>query len=179
MNAIFVSRRDIPKLILEACPTYRGRSFRVCPGVSVCLSNRNWGCGSKSEYMAVSLDDGRVQAAPSTSPSTPDQTVEIPPRVVVVERTFYCGEDMGVTIYVRPEDYQGLLPEPVELSETEQAVLRITWSYKAAYRGEARYEAGITPDIWEQTKTKLHSRGLMDKRGALTQAGKNAVLKRV
>jgi hypothetical protein len=75
-----------------------------------------------------------------------------------------------------------LLPAPTALSEPERIVLWATRSFKAGYAGdpenryhEARRETGITRDDWTRGKAMAIEKGLLDKRGAITVAGRNAI----
>ena len=72
-----------------------------------------------AQYTAVELGTG--QSAPSRAGLAPWSanwpevtTVEIPVGVVVVEHVFFCGKDLGLRFYVRPENVQRLLPENVQ-----------------------------------------------------------------
>jgi hypothetical protein len=39
----------------------------------------------------------------------------MPPNVIVVEHSIFCGKDVGITIYVRPANLAKLLPEGGDL----------------------------------------------------------------
>lgn len=95
---------------------------------------------------------------------------------------------MGLTFYVNPSNAAALLPAPVELSAHEKEVLNATRSYKSSYGGRDRYDmaqsaaqygknAGAFPsrEQWEAAKAALMARGFLNKAGAITVKGKNAL----
>lgn len=171
-----------------ACPGYRGRKFALVVAESVTLTDRYWHGGTKSDWCAVDLARGRVAGTPySTGTSVPwsdtaDPEYPLRPGVAVVEHSRFCGKDMGLTLYVHPDNAAKLLPAPVELTDDERLVLRMTASYKNTYGGETniRFHEGqrkdptITAERWEGASCELLSRGLLRKNGAITPDGRNA-----
>jgi hypothetical protein len=84
-----------------------------------------------------------------------------------------------------------MLPAPAaELTELEKIVLAYTRARKSSYNGKDRYAMAAedwqwkargktdrpfhTRQAWDAAKADLAARGLLDKRGALTTAGRNA-----
>jgi hypothetical protein len=102
-------------------------------------------------------------------------------RAIVCHKVF-CGKDMGLTIYVHPSNLAKLLPKPVELTGHEQTVLSYTASLKSSYGGisnyrfhEAHQRTGIILAEWDAAKQSLISKRLLNKRGAITTQGRNAL----
>lgn len=181
---IHVEKKDVPQVILNAFPNYRGRKFRVDQGTKVRLVDAYWSGGTKSDYVAVNLATGerfaadRVIENPLRCSQTPE--VEIPVGCVIVRHSRFCGKDMGLVIYVRPENVAGMLPEPADLSEDEKRVLYYTRAYKSSYNGITRQQqSGMPIDRWNAAKEKLIAGKYLNQRGAITPKGRNASPERV
>jgi hypothetical protein len=153
-----------------------------------------WSGGSRDTYTIVRLSDGAaIQGSDNMSSpwdqSRRDRTVTLEPGVAVVEHTIFQGKDLGLTFYIHPSDAAAMLPAPVELSALERFVLDATKSYKSSYNGRDRYQlacdtlrwdtqsrnATPTRAQWDETKAALVARGYLNKAGAITTAGRNAI----
>lgn len=93
---------------------YRKKTVRVWPGTHVTLSGLNWSGGSKTQYHAFSLVDGRLSSPRFDGPppwANPVEgvRVEIPLDTVVVSTGFFCGKPSTMYIYARPENMPQLL----------------------------------------------------------------------
>jgi hypothetical protein len=102
--------------------------------------------------------------------------------IACVEHSIFCGKDMGLTIHIHPANANRLLPAPVELTWAERTVLLATMSWKSSYAGvsnyrfvEAQRTCGITLPEWENAKQSLIARKLLNKAGAVTVDGRNAI----
>lgn len=171
---------------------YNGKSFkaRVCETMTIPMTAGLWNGGSRDTYRVVRIEDGMMvdavnhNAAPWNG-ARQDVVVKLESGIAVVEHTIFCGKDMGLTFYVHPDNAAKLLPAPVELSGHERIVLRATVSYKSSYMGKDRYQiardnAGCPSDFllrseWEAAKQSLIARGMLNKAGAITPAGRNAI----
>lgn len=182
----YLDRKDVPQVILNAFPNYNGKKFRLSVCESVDLIGAYWDGGSRTEYCAVKLDTGEVASAnpqitnPFRVPEAP--SVEIPARTAIVAHIIFCGKDMGLEIFARPEDVAPMLPPVDELTEDQKIVLKYTSSLKPSYGGISNYrfhEASkytrITSERWERAKSEMIASGHLDKRGAITPKGRNAV----
>ena len=179
---IEVSRGAIPDVILAAFPDYRGRTFHVEPTERVTFHDLFWGGGSRNQYAAVHLATGRVQyLAPGVSPwgarVAEGTTTEIPQGFVVVEHAIFMGKDMGLRIYVRPQDVAPLLPAASgrALTPREASILRAFQGLTSAGRKYEFVRMGVTPaelDALVGDGFLAHNRA-----GAtsLTREGKNAL----
>lgn len=189
MTTLYTTKHDVPKRLRDAFPGYKGKKFKVEPyedGI-VALTGRYWDGGSKSSYVLVDFNTGRrtpfADCSPFDSGDFNRRTHQLQPGQVVVEHSVFCGKDMGLTFHIRAEEVQQLIPHsPVDLSDDELIVLDATRSYVSSYNGdsnvrfnEARRYTGITASRWEAAKVSLIRRKLLDKRGAITPAGHNAV----
>lgn len=130
-----------------------------------------------------------------------DRTVALRPGFAVIEETIMQGKDLGWTFYLHPADAVPMLPAPVELSAVEKLVLDYTATRKSSYMGKDRYQmfrddmeySPKRPDFtsydermawvhancpsraeWDEAKSALISRGLLNRAGAITPAGRNA-----
>lgn len=88
-------------------------------------------------------------------------------------------------LYVHPEVIPLWLPKTDGLSRDEQIVLVAVRSYKSSYLGikdyrcwEARQATDISKEAYQVAKARLIEQGHLDKRGALTVKGRNAVGRR-
>jgi hypothetical protein len=171
--------------------SYTGRTFRayVVTSVEMPADAGTWSDGSREMWCLRRLSDGQAvnitdtQSAPWSGQRS-DRTIAMVPGVIAVTHSMSRGRDMGLTIYVHPDDAAKLLPAPVELTDHERIVLRATRAYKASYGGVDRYTMAWrdaqgklfpTKAGWAVAKESLIAKGLLDKRGALTVAGRNAI----
>jgi hypothetical protein len=187
MTTLYLEPRAVPDVFRRAFPHYSGRKFQVRTAESVTLHDNYWSGGTKSDYMGVNLASGEIHSPecseygnPFVHPDIP--TVRLAPGLAIVEHSRFCGKDMGIVIHVHPDNLGKLLPAPTALSEPERIVLWATRSFKAGYGGdpenryhEARRETSITRDDWTRGKAMAVEKGLLDKRGAITVAGRNAI----
>lgn len=110
MQAIKAKRADVAALIAATFPEYRGRTYRVCPATRVRLDNLNWCGGSRSQYRACTLAGESVGSADKWNTVAPwvnkaeGAEFELPQGAVMVEHQIFCGKDMGLRFYIRPED---------------------------------------------------------------------------
>jgi len=177
---IFTTNSEVLALTKRAFPDYTGKkiSIEVC---STPIDVRSyWDGGSRTYFKFMKLDgsaysvtvppqsafDAKVQGA---------EAVNLVPGLACVSHIYFCGEDLGINIYIHPENAPKLLPPKVDLTSDEKIVLKYTRSLKAHYRFEyASRDTGITFECWEATKKLLASRKLMTTAGALTLEGRNA-----
>jgi len=188
MRHIYLEGKDIPEAIKAAFHDYSGKTFeaRVCESVQ--LSGMYWDGGSRSSYRAVDLATGKVASATSDSTLPPQfggpmsaPTVQIPPGVVIVEHCIFCDKDMGLRIYVRPEDMSPLLPSGGDaVTDDEATVIEYTCALKNTYGGrkeirftEAQAKTGITRERWDAAKEACYRKGYLNKAGSVTNKGRN------
>lgn len=190
---IYLEPNQVPPQLRRG---YTGKKFKVVVTESVMVPSDAgiWDGGSRTTYNAIRTSDGAKvpmvnhNSAPWDA-SRRDQTVPLQPGYAVVSHSMFCGKDMGLTYYLHPTDAAPMLPAPaVELSPLHQLVLDYTKSRKSSYNGKDRYDMAredhcyafrnngpwpYTRELWEAAKTDLATMGLLDKRGAITVAGRN------
>lgn len=98
----------LARTIALACyPEYKGRKIKVVSRETYYVENM-WGGGSRSFAKAYNLATGIITEALETV----GPEVKIPAGVAVVDHSYFCGKDCGITIYVNPAaDKAGLLAE--------------------------------------------------------------------
>ncbi|MHC4398937.1 MAG: hypothetical protein ACYTG0_04580 [Planctomycetota bacterium] len=186
-RTIHLDPREVPDVFRRAFPGYRGRKFVAEVRESVTLDANYWSGGTRYTYRGVDLVTGEILSPecdeygnPFTHPEAP--TVALEPHKAIVCHKVFCGKDLGLTIHVHPENVAKLLPMPTELTPSERIVLGYTSSLKASYGGVSNYrfkeasrETGITLDGWNLAKDSLIGKGLLNRRGAITTKGRNAL----
>lgn len=93
--------KPITKLVF---PDYRGRTYRLEFAETVTFWDTNWGGGTRNSYAAVRADGQSAclsVPAPWVNP-VEGQTIKLPPHVLMVKHTIFCGKDMGITISAHP-----------------------------------------------------------------------------
>ena len=178
---------------------YTGSKFqaRVCESLTIPIDAGLWDGGSRELYAAVRLEDGATitltgQDAAPWDMARAVREVALRPGFAVRVHVNFCGKDLGLRFYVHTDDAVKLLPAPVaELSPVDKLVLRYTAHRKSSYMGKDRFQmarddgrygygenAGRlmpTRPEWDAAKDALIARGLLNKAGAITVAGRNAV----
>ncbi len=103
-------KRDVAHLLANTFPHYSGRKFRIELRPTVTFGDLNWSGGSRCQYRACTaagtpIGDGAEwnACAPWRNPME-GATCPIPPGVVVVEHTMFCGRDCGITFHINPDD---------------------------------------------------------------------------
>ena len=177
---------EIKQIALAAFPSYNGRSFQVLPFSPMRLTSC-WDGGSRSSFVIIDL--ATLRQAPIPENGTPFsnggqilQISDLPVNGAVVEHSIFCGKDMGIRIYVGESNLTKLLPNNVEISWEEKIVLSATRTFKSSYAGrkdnrfyEANCETGIARENWETAKANLIEKRLLNKAGAITNEGLNAI----
>ena len=133
------------------------------------------------------------------SRQTPDKVIPLRPGFAVVECSIFLGKDMGPIFHIHPNDVsQFKLSGPVELDKIERIVLIGTAHFKSSYNGKNRFQMvcnelrwknnrdanghidydakpALTLEQWDEAKARLIARKLLNRAGAITVAGRNAV----
>jgi len=187
MSTIHLTPKDIPAYI-PASIGYNGRMFKVEICEQVELHDTYWSGGTRSSYHAVDLLRNLVSGS-ITKDSAPagfgrdldGSAIRLSPGNAIVKHTIFCGKDMGLTIFIHPDNAPKFLPAPSDdITIYEKIVLVATRSLKASYGGikdfrfvEANKYTGITREQWDNAKTALINKGLLNKAGAITPNGRN------
>jgi len=181
MNDIWTDSPEVKAIAQAAFPAYTGRKFRVCEFSSPMRLDSNWEGGSRSYYAVldlVSLRGITIQenGTPFSNGGKIERISELPLNACVVEHVLFCGKDLGIRIYVRPENMTKMLPDkPIELTTHQRIVLVATRQLKSFARfDQANSYTGIGRSQYEQAKAELIAKGLFKSNGSITDAGRNA-----
>lgn len=185
MKAVYLEKSQVPAALIGS---YTGRKFKARVSDSVTLRNTYWSGGTRSTYRAASLANGESRALPGNPApyhfggNMEGQTIDLVPGYAIVEHSIFCGKDMGLVFHIHPDNAQKLLPDTADLDAFETIVLAATATYKASYGGiknfrlhEAHSSTKITLDDWNAAKSRLMARKYLNKAGAITPAGRNAL----
>jgi hypothetical protein len=189
MQTIYLTGKEpmVRDIARATYPTYAGNKFKlaISDGTVNCASC--WGGGSRDYFVFLNLatmERTGTMPAQSAFDRKVDGLDAVPmqPGFAIVEHSIFCGKDMGLTIHIHPDNATPLLPAPNELSADESTCLKYTCGRKSSYAGipdyrfhEAHQRTGITRNAWLAAKASLIAKGLLNKAGAITPAGRNAV----
>lgn len=177
----------VKKLVRATFPDYRGRRFKLHVSDAPVNCASYWDGGSRSYFRFIKLDTLEASAevpAQSAFDRKIDgvECVLLPPGIVCVEHSIFMGKDNGITIHVPPESAAPMLPAPIVLTKCEKIVLVATRGLKATYNGakdfryiQSHIQTGIMREEWDDALVSLMNRGLLDRRGAITPKGCNAI----
>jgi len=203
MESIYLDAKQVPEC-LKSIGGYGGRTFKVIVQEAVTLGGASaiWQGGSKTTQYVVNLETGKhIRPNLEATPKQGDPFGWIPNEgelklqrnLAVVEHDIFCGSDMGLTFIIHPDNAPKFLPIKIELSDREIVVLVATSSLKSHYAGMDRFEhiqrygmglcnskhrnldGKMSRDDWNEVKAGLVSKGLLNRAGAITPKGRNAV----
>lgn len=105
----------VKQLVAVTFPDYRGRKFRIEAQTHPLDCKSYWEGGSRDYFAFVRLADMQSQDVPQQSAFDRDiqglESVTLPEGIVCVERSYFCGKDIGITIHVNPLNMAKLLEE--------------------------------------------------------------------
>jgi hypothetical protein len=178
----------IRRIVKAGFPGYKGRTVQVRVTEGPLDLRSYWDGGSRTTFAFVRLDTLKTAQMPPQSafdaPIGGADAFKLVPGVVVVEHRISCGRDAGICINAHPADanHAALSAPKVDLTRAQRIVLVATRSYKSSYAGrkeyrfhEARQQTRITRAEWDTAKGACIASKLLNKRGAITDAGRNAV----
>lgn len=99
-----LTAKQAKPIVEKVFPDYKGRRFNLEFKSHLTFWDTNWSGGTRNYYVAIK-SDGEYSRLPISAPwnnSVEGKTVEIPPDVLIVMRSYYSGKDMGITIYANP-----------------------------------------------------------------------------
>lgn len=189
---IYVPKQDVESIVKLAYPDYKGKKFKVTTAKKYYLQDY-WDGGTRHyiKFVSWNIEEEKweVKSPPSEIHNPMNkaahQDLEIPNDVLFVEHTIFQGKDTGIRIYMSQDSIyapQLITQEIDELSIPELIVLVATRSLKSSYMGirdyrfhRAKEVTGITRECWDCTKAELIEKGYLNKAGAITMKGKNAI----
>lgn len=163
---------------------YEGYTIKIQTAVSVGIDT-TWSGGTHRDWILVRRDGQTFQKNLIDAKQLAGKSVPLLPNSFMVTRDYFCGKDMGITIHIRPDEWNsGLLVDNTqqELTWAEKVVLCATRSYKSSYAGiknyrfvEARNYTSITRDEWHEAVQSLMDKKFLAKNKAITPKGRNAI----
>lgn len=99
---------EVKRIAKAAFPGYKGRKFRVEVTAKPRAYQNYWDEGSREYIKAVNLATGEAfePSLKSQNPFHPRAHVEVAPipGAAIVCHDIFCGKDVGLTVYVHPND---------------------------------------------------------------------------
>ncbi len=183
---IYTDCPEVRQIVSIAFPSYSGRKFAVDIIAGNMRLDSAWSGGSRDYYALVDMVSGRSIPIPEngTPFSNGGQifTLEsLPANIALVQHMIFCGKDLGVTVFVGPDNLNRFaLPAPAELTLNQKIVLAFTRERKSSYNGKNRQqmasgETGIIAAQWESAKAECIAAGWLGKSGAITDSGRNVI----
>lgn len=111
-----LNKAQVRDILKATFPEYRGRKFKVEFTPTVTFHDTNWGGGSKNTYVAITSYGRGVARLRVPAPwlnTIEGETKDLPPDVLIVMHTIFCGKDLGITIYAHPSHLPKWLPAEV------------------------------------------------------------------
>lgn len=101
---IKITKQQAAPFVSRTFPNYCGRKFSVSFVDTMRFYDTNWSGGTKNEYAAIGSNGAaRFDApAPWVNP-VEGALIAMRPDVAIVEHSYFCGKDLGITIYLHPE----------------------------------------------------------------------------
>ena len=101
-----LNKKQAKPIIEKTFPDYNGRKFKIEFVARITFYDTNWSGGTKNTYAFIRAD-GLTEVlknipSPFNNPLEGYST-ELPLNVMVVKHSYFCGHDMGITIYANPK----------------------------------------------------------------------------
>lgn len=199
-KTIYLNKLDATsaRIVRAAFPSYQGKKFSIEIRDYPIDVRSYWDGGSRDYFTFVNLQTFETMAMPAQSgfdrQIQGSDSVSIPTGFACVQHSIFCGKDHGITIIVGPSNAALLISDnsAESLDADQTLVLLYTRNRKASYQGKDRcamaiddmkrdreWDASkpdpITRDRWNTAKDSLISAGYLNKAGAITPKGKNAI----
>jgi hypothetical protein len=177
---------EVRELAHRAFPEYAGRRFQIEPFTSPIITTSCWNGGCRNYWCLVNLTTNKIWMVPENGNPFINQgkafkVGRLPENVALVR--LYHGRFQAVTIYLNPANIRAdMLPQKPKLEWAQSVVLAATRGLKSTYAGiknyrfhEAHERTGITAAEWETAKSDCIAKGLLNRAGAITDDGRNAI----
>ena len=100
---IKITRKQAKPVLKVSFPEYNGRKVKVSFTDKVYVYDLNWSGGTRNEYKILSVNG--IDSVPSPAPwDNPFEgtTISMTSDMMVVKHAYFCGHDLGITIYAHP-----------------------------------------------------------------------------
>lgn len=177
----------LARLVRAAFPDYRGRRITLVEQSGPVNLDSYWSEGGRTYHTFVRLSDLELRDVPDNGghPAAPTSlgSQNIPDGFVLVQHIYFQGKELPIRILVPSANFnQFMLAAPQELTWAEKVVLVATRSLKSSYMGdsnirfhESEKTTGIKESEWNEAKLNLINQGLLNRAGAITPKGRNAI----
>ena len=114
-HAYKLSKSQIRGILSATFPDYNGRKFSIEFTPKLTLYDTNWAGGTHNDYAFVRADGRQAMLdapAPWVNPYE-GQTFDIPADVIIVQHSYFCGADCGITLYANPVNMPKWITAPI------------------------------------------------------------------
>lgn len=170
------------EVVQKAFPDYTGRKIKIELSDRF-VPDQSWSEGSRTTWKLVTrsniqiFDPGYNFSSGIFNPKEAFDYHEIPKGCFLVQHVIFCGKDMGITIVIRPDEFDtGLLPKQKDnkLTRAEEIVLVATRSLISSCRkANAMHDCKISSQEYDKAVESLIDKGLLRKNKSITPEGKN------
>jgi hypothetical protein len=183
---MYINSPEVRELAQRAFPSYNGKRYSVEPFSGPMTTTSCWNGGSRDYWCLVNLVTHKTWNVPENG--TPFvyggkafKVGRLPENIALIRHK--VGGYEYVTIYLNPANIRAdMLPQKPALTWAQSVVLVATRSLKSSYAGILNYrrhaaqrETGITIEEWETAKAECQAKGFLNRAGAITDDGRNAV----
>jgi len=177
---------EVREIISKCFPDYTGNKCDIRISEGTHHLNSYWSGGSRTYFVFFNLITNQTFQIPDSHPYFNKcgnlEMKMLPPSILLVEHCIFCGKDVGITIFVHPDNMPKFLPvNNVEISEDEKLVLKLTRGLKSSYAGISDYRfheakrKGINRERWDNALKSCIEKGLLAKNKAITNKGRNLI----
>jgi hypothetical protein len=107
-SSVTLNRKDLVVRAICDAIGYRGRKIKASMRPAPNQLNSYWDGGSKDTYYFYHLDEKKIFQLPTNHPffekDKPRDLNGLPPRVILIESSIFCGKHAGLTIYSNESD---------------------------------------------------------------------------
>jgi len=181
---LHINTPEVKEIVQKAFPEYNGKRFKVAPFTGKMSLTSYWNGGSRDYWALINANTNKAFFVPENGTPWTTKAFEIgrlPVNIFLV--CYHRGPYEDMTVYVNPDNLNRLALPPVsELTRNEKIVLIATRSLKSSYAGikdyrfrEAKRSTNISLEDWITAKISCQNKGFLNKAGAITDAGRNAI----
>ena len=99
-----IQKTKVWPMVKKVYPDYNGRKFNIEFCDKITLYDTNWAGGTKNTYKFIS-SDGSTKELNIPAPwfnNIEGSTIQISEKFLVIRHSYFCGHDVGITIFAHP-----------------------------------------------------------------------------
>lgn len=100
MKTMKLRKADCKEILKKTFPDYTGRKFKLSIRDKYYIMDSYWDGGSRTYSQMIRFEDNKVSAIPEKV--FEGKEFPIPNNILIVERSYFCGHDAGITIICSP-----------------------------------------------------------------------------